>query len=140
MAFGISIAFTLVVMREFWQRVPKADEKMLAFIGISALVAGMHYFALSCFPPALLTLFAATEESRDAMVVYKSHSSKLTRCSNKANIVFVGEDDKMHKICFPEKIWQQIKKDDIVSLRIRESEYGRLVTAIETNRLTKWNP
>lgn len=138
-AFGISIVFTPVVIREFWQRVPKADEKMLVFIVISALVASMHYFVLSCFPPALLTFFSATEVSKEATVVYKRHSSKLTRCSNKADIVFLGEDDQKHEICFPEKSWEQIKKDDIVSLRIRESEYGRLVTAVETsngNRLT----
>lgn len=89
---GVSILLTSVVMREFWQRVPKADEKIPAFIAISALVASMHYFALSCFPPALLTLVSGTEVRRDATVVYKRHSRKLTRCSNKAEIVFVGED------------------------------------------------
>lgn len=132
-ALGISILLTPVVIREFWQRVPKADEKMLAFIVIFALVASMHYFTLSCFPPALLTLVSGTEVSRDTTVVYKRHSSKLTRCSNKADIIFVGEDDQKHEICFPENNWQQIKKDDVVSLRIRESDYGRLVTAVETS-------
>lgn len=142
-ALGISILLTPVVIREFWQRVPKADEKMLAFIVISALVACMHYFALSCFPPALLTLVSGTEVSRDATVVYKRHSSKLTRCSNKADIVFVGEDDQKHKLCFPEKGWQHIKKGDVISLRTKESDYGRLVTAVETRNgssLTYRNP
>lgn len=130
-ALCISIVLTPLVMQEFWQRVPKADEKILAFMVMSVLVACMHYFTLSSFPPALLTLVSANEGRVDAIVIHKRHTSKLTRCANSIEIAFVPEDKQKHEICISEESWQQIKKGDVVLLRIRENHYGRLVTAVE---------
>lgn len=125
----VSVFLTIPVIREVWQRIPKAEEKILAFVVFIVFVACMHYFALSSLPPALLTIVTGAQRVVDAKVIHKSHSNKLTRCSNKVEILISGEDQK-HKICIPEESWKNIKNDDQILVTSLNTDYGRLITTV----------
>lgn len=125
----ISVVLAIPIIQVVWQRTPKADEKILAFVGGVVLVVTMHYFALSSLPPALLTFVAGEQQVIDAKIVHKSHSKKLTRCPNKVEILLANEDRK-HEICISEGTWKPIKNDDRVLVTSLNTGYGRLVTTV----------
>lgn len=129
-ALLISVVLTFPVIRTVWDRVPKADEKFLAFGAGALLVVGMHYFALSTVPPALVSRIWGEQSVASATVVRKHHSNKLTRCANKVDITFI-DDEAKHEICLSEEIWKQITNGSSVTVKIQESSYGRLVTEVE---------
>lgn len=124
-----SVILTIPVIREVWRHIPKAEEKILAFVVFIVLVVCIHYFALSSLPPALLTSIAGEQRVVDAKVINKTHSNKLTRCSNKIEILISGEDQKQ-KICIPEESWKSIKNDDRILVTSLNTDYGRLVTTV----------
>lgn len=129
-ALVISVILAIPIIHVIWQRIPKADEKILAFVAGAVFLVCMHYFALSNLPPAALTIVAGQEELVDAKVIYKRHSNKLSRCSNKVDILIVGDDQK-HEICISEDGWKRIKIGDQVLLTTLNTDYGRLITAVE---------
>lgn len=126
----ISLVLAIPVIRSVWLITPKADEKILAFVGGGVLVITMHYFALTSIPPALLTFALGEHQLIDAKIAHKSHSNKLTRCSNKIEILLLKEGQK-HEICISEEIWKTLKNDDQILVACLNSDYGRLVTSIE---------
>ncbi|UCV20035.1 hypothetical protein [Ferribacterium limneticum] len=129
-ALLVSVVLTFPVIKTVWDRIPKADEKILAFGAGYLLILGMHYFALSTVPPALVSRIWGEQSIANATVDRKRHSNKLTRCANKVDIIFT-DDDAKHEICLSEESWKQITKGSTVTVKIQESSYGRLVTAVE---------
>ena len=129
-ALLVSAVLTFPVIKTVWDRIPKADEKFLAFGAGYLLVAGMHYFALSIVPPALATHIWGEQSISSATVVRKRHSNKLTRCANKAEIIF-ADDHKKHEICLSEQSWKQIENGSAIAVKIQGTSYGRLVTEVE---------
>lgn len=130
-AIGLSVLLTIFVVREFRQLVPKPDDKQkLGFVLVSVLVYGMHYFALSMLPPSLLAVIAGDHTAFEAEIVGKSHTNKLTRCTNKIDIVKVGELKK-HEICTTVDRWKQLKNGDRVTVIALNTAYGTLVTGVE---------
>lgn len=129
-AFLASVLFAAPIIRTAWQRIPKADEKLLAFSLGFLIVLAMHYFALSVLPPALITLLGGSDTEVGASIVSKRHTNKLTRCTYKADILITGDEQK-HEICLPEATWQAVEKGDRVLLKILETDYGRLITRVQ---------
>lgn len=125
----VSVILAIPIIRVVWQRTPKADEKILAFVVGMILVVSIHYFALSSIPPALLTFAAGEQRVVDAKIVRKRHSNKLTRCSNKVEVL-IADEDQTHEICISEETWKHIKDDDRILVTSLNTGYGRLVTAI----------
>lgn len=130
LALLISVVMTFPIIRAAWNSVPKAEEKFLAFGAGYLLVASMHYFALSTLPPALLTCTWGEPSISSGTVIRQRHSNKLTRCSNKADIVFAGDHEK-HEICLSERSWNQIENGSDVTVKIQATSYGRLVTEVK---------
>lgn len=126
----VSILLTFPIIGIVWKQAPKADEKFLAFGAGFLLVFAMHYFALSTVPPALVSLSRSEPSITSATVLRKRHSNKLTRCSNKADIAFIGDDEK-HEICFAEESWKRIASGGTVTVKMQETVYGRLITEVE---------
>lgn len=126
----VSIFLTFPIIGIVWKQVPKANEKTLAFCAGFLLVFAMHYFALSTVPTALLNLSLGEPSITSATVVRKRHSNKLTRCSSKADIAFIGEDEK-HEICLAEESWKRIASGSTVTVKMQETFYGRLITDVE---------
>lgn len=131
----VSVLLTVFVVREFWRVTPEPDDKQkLGFVVGSVFVFGVHYFALSILPISLLAVLAGDQMNFEAEITGKNHSSRLTRCSNKIDIVKVGEMQK-HEICIPEDRWKQLKSGDRVTLIALNTAYGSLVTAVELGRI-----
>lgn len=126
----VSILLTFPIISIVWKRVPKADEKFLAFGAGFLLVFAMHYFALSTVPAAFVSFSRGEPSVTHATVVRKHHSNKLTRCSSTADIKFIGDDEK-HEICLAEEKWKQIASGSTVSVKMQETFYGRLITEVE---------
>lgn len=130
-AVGLSVLLTILVVREFRLEIPKPDDKQkLGFVVGSALVFGMHYFALSILPASVLAVIAGDQRAFEAEIIGKSHTNKFTRCANKIDIVKTGEVQK-HEICIHEDRWKQLKNGDRVTLIALNTAYGSLVTAVE---------
>ena len=128
----VSVILALVIVKEFWNRIPKPDEKLLAVALGFVLLVGMHFFTLSNLPPALFAYFSGETGVVSATVLSKSHTNKLTRCSNKIDVVFVI-DDTTQKLCLSESIWKNVKQNDLVTIKFRETLFGRLVTEVEAS-------
>lgn len=112
-----------------WQRVPKAEEKMLAFAAGSILLVAVHYFALRVLPPALITVTTGHQATAEAVIVGTSHSHKLTRCGNKIKIQLGGEADK-HELCVSEATRKAAHTGDRLTLELRQTDFGRLIVDI----------
>jgi hypothetical protein len=126
----LSILLIFPMISIVWKQVPKADEKFLAFGAGFLLVFAMHYFALSTVPAAFVSLSPGEPSVISATLVRKRHNYRLTRCSNKADITFIGDDEK-HEICLAEEKWKQIASGSTVSVKMQETFYGRLITEVE---------
>lgn len=131
-ALCISVMLALLILKEVWNRISEPDGKLLAIALGLVLLAGAHYFALRSLPPALATYFSGESGITHATVARKSHTNKLTRCSNKIDVIFEG-DDIEQEICVGELIWKKVRKNDLVTIRFRETAFGRLVTAVEAD-------
>lgn len=129
-AFSVAVLLTIPVVATFRRMIPKSDEKMLAVVAGSALLLGMHYFALSVLPASLITFLAGEQTVLEARLEAKSHSNRLTRCSHKIDIVFANETEK-HEICIAEDGWKLLKSDESVKVTTRNTDYGRLVMKVE---------
>jgi len=136
-AFFVSVLLTIPVVNAFRKLIPKPDEKMLAFVAGSALVLGMHYFALSVLPASLFAVIAGDQTVLDARVEAKRHSNKLTRCSSEIDIVFSADTEK-HKICISEDRWRLLKSGESVKVTTLDTDYGRLVIMVEPGDINQF--
>lgn len=128
-ALVVSVFLTIPVVLTLPRRSQNVDFEKLGLAVLGVFVVGLHYFALSNLPPALLTLVAGEQMVVEAKIVHKSHSNKLTRCSNKVEILITGEDQK-HRICLPAESWNTVKKGDQVFVTSLNTGYGRLITTV----------
>ncbi len=131
LALLASVVCSTPIIHLAWRRVPKADEKMLAFAAGSLLVVAMHYFALSVLPAALITLIGGHPATAGAAIVRSSHTNKLTHCGNKIDIRFYGEADK-HELCVSENLSKAVRAGDRLTLEISQTAFGRLIVGIRS--------